>query len=146
MDARTRIRAVALLGAGLALGIWFVGPGDRSESEPSAAPSDPAVAQTLGHEGPLPPRSTRAEPAEGRARTPAGAPEPPSRGNLRGRVEDDRGVPLPGAEVEGEGAKAVAGEDGRFSLQNLPVGEAILNASHPAHFPAKVRWPPPGDS
>ena len=134
---------MSLLGAGLALGIWFVGPGDRSEGEPSGAPSDPAVAQTHRDDVPLPASSTRVEAADGRVRTPADTPDQPSRRNLRGRVEDDRGSPLPGAEVEAEGAKAVAGGDGRFCLENLPVGEAFLDASHPAHFPAKLQWPSP---
>src|SRR5262245_11516777 len=124
MDAWTRIRAAGLLGAGLALGIWFVGPGDPREREPSGAPADPDVAQTQGQDVPLPAAPTRAEPADGRVRTPARAHERPPRVNLRGRAEDDCGSPLPGAEIEGEGARAVAGEDGRFSRQNLPAGGA----------------------
>ncbi len=137
---------VGLLGAGLALGVWLVVPGDRAEREPPGAPSDPAVVHAQGQDGPDPATTTRAVPADDRIRTPAATPERPSRVNLRGRVEDDRGSPLPGAEVEGEGAKAVAGEDGRFHLENVPSGEAVLRASHPAHFPAEIRWTPSAGS
>jgi TonB-dependent receptor len=50
--------------------------------------------------------------------------------DLRGRVADGAGAPLPGASVAIAGRTASAGPDGRFDLTGLPAGAAEVRVSY----------------
>ncbi|KQV54810.1 MULTISPECIES: TonB-dependent receptor [unclassified Caulobacter] len=50
--------------------------------------------------------------------------------DLRGRVVDAGGAPLPGASVAVGGRSAVAGPDGRFDLSGLPAGAAEVQVRY----------------
>ena len=50
--------------------------------------------------------------------------------DLRGRVVDGAGVPLPGASVEVGDRAVTAGPDGRFSLTGLPAGAADVTVTY----------------
>lgn len=76
------------------------------------------------------------------------APPAPERGVVVGRVVDDRGAPLSGARVtltpaEGEPIEVVAGEDGAYRLEAVPLGAATLRVVADEHHeheqPIEVR-------
>ncbi|HND28568.1 MAG TPA: carboxypeptidase-like regulatory domain-containing protein [Myxococcota bacterium] len=57
---------------------------------------------------------------------------------ITGVVQDQAGVPLPGASLEAEGCSAVSGPDGRFAVRCEP-GSYTFAVSHPGHLPHSVR-------
>ena len=57
-----------------------------------------------------------------------------------GSVEDATGAPLPAVTISVQGVEnrvTETGPDGRFHLENLPVGEYQLRAAHPGFAPAR---------
>lgn len=69
---------------------------------------------------------------------------------IRGRVRDSEGSPVAGANLElirdsfllgSSGTRVRAAEtdpDGRFVMEGLPAGTALLNAEHPSCFPVSI--------
>ncbi len=60
-----------------------------------------------------------------------GGPAPASTATVSGVVGDATGAAIEGASVRIGSATATTGVDGRFELQNLPVGSATISTSAP---------------
>lgn len=84
--------------------------------------------------------SARAMPAKPPP-APAPPPPPPQQGSLRGQVVDSEGAPVPGARVVvgSLGRELSCDAEGRFALDELPLGPLELYAQAPQWQPVTLR-------
>lgn len=62
-------------------------------------------------------------------------PPPPTTGSVRGRILDSDGAPLPGATIRAGDRTATTGDDGTFTLADLPPGDVELSIERSGHQP-----------
>src|SRR5262245_20131031 len=143
MNTGTKVAAVALLLAGS--GVFWAATGEAGSRPGGSAPhrgaaapsSEPGSSPSPSPSPPSPPVQTAAVEREPAAmRRPLEVP----RFELRGRVLDDRGAPIRGADVAAAGRAAVSDGSGEFRLE-VPGGEGQgVRASHPDHFDGSTSW------
>ncbi|MCI0586836.1 MAG: sigma-70 family RNA polymerase sigma factor [Planctomycetes bacterium] len=140
MKTGTKVAAAVLLLGGSAV-LWVASePEGRGEgkSPPLLAATAPPPDRIPSYAPPTPPvQATAVEREPAAKRRPLDVP----RSELRGRVLDDRGAPIRGAEVAAAGRAVASDGSGEFRLE-VPGGEEReVTASHPDHFAGSATWP-----